>query len=289
MLFIVGLVVVFGCVLGAHSIHGSMAILWQPLEVVIIVGAAVGAIIISSSSDTLKDSLKAFKNIFKGKPYKKNDYLELLKFFYGTFKLMKSKGMLEIESHIENPQESNLFQVAPSLLKNHHNVDFICDYLRILTMGVDNPQQFEDLMDREIDLYIHEKSIPGTFWTQFGESLPALGIVAAVLGVINTMQSISEPPEILGGLIGAALVGTFLGILLSYGVFSPVGYFLTKYGAAQAEYLSCIKSGFISHLQGNAPSVTVEFIRKIVPEHDRPSFKELDEALNGEAPAEGAK
>jgi chemotaxis protein MotA len=287
MLFIIGSLVVFSCVLGAHSVHGSMAILFQPLEFVIIVGAAIGAAIVSNSADSLKDSLKALKYIFKGKPYKKTDYLELLKFFYNTFKLMKTKGMLEIESHIENPQESNLFQVAPTLLKDRHNLDFICDYLRILTMGIDNPHHFEDLIDKEIDLYIHEKSIPGTFWTQFGESLPALGIVAAVLGVINTMQSISEPPEVLGNLIGAALVGTFAGILLSYGIFSPIGSFVTKYGSAQAEYLVCIKSAFVSHLHGNAPSVTTEFIRKIIPEHDRPSFKELEDALSGEPAAAG--
>ena len=286
MLFIIGLVVVFGCVLGAHSIHGSMAILWQPLEYVIIVGSGIGAAIISNSADSLKDSLKAFKYIFKGKPYKKIHYIELLKFFYNTFKLMKSKGMLELESHIENPKESNLFQMAPSILNDHYTLDFICDYIRMMTMGVDNAYQFEDLIDKEIELYNHEKSVPGTFWTQFGESLPALGIVAAVLGVINTMQSISEPPEVLGGLIGAALVGTFSGILLSYGLFSPIGSFLTKYGSAQAEYLMCIKAGFVSHLQGNAPSITTEFIRKVIPEHDRPSFQELDAALNGESGGE---
>lgn len=280
MLFIFGSIFVFACVLGAHSVHGSLAILWQPLEYVIIVGAGIGAIIISNTKDTLKDSLKGFKFLFKGKPYGKKEYLEMLKFFFTTFKLMKSKGMLEIESHIENPKESNLFKLSPTILNDEYICSFICDYLRIMTMGIDNPHQFEDLMDKEVELYHHEKSIPGSFWTQFGDSLPALGIVAAVLGVINTMGSISEPPEVLGGLIGAALVGTFSGILLSYGLFSPIGSFLTKYGEAQTQYLQSVKAAFVGHLQGNPPSVTVEFIRKSIPEHDRPSFKESDEFLN---------
>ena len=279
MLFIIGAVIVFGCVLGAHSIHGSLVILWQPLEVVIIVGAGVGAIIISNSANTLKDSLKAIKFLFKGAPYKKQEYIELLKFFFTAFKTMKAKGIVEIEAHMENPKESTIFQIAPSLLNNHVALEFICDYLRIISMGLDDPHMFEDLIDQELEIYEHECSVPGTFWTQFGESLPALGIVAAVLGVINTMQSISEPPEILGGLIGAALVGTFLGILLSYGLFSPIGSFLNIYGHSQTEYMICIKNAFMSHLKGNAPSVTTEFIRKVIPEHHRPSFEELEKTL----------
>jgi chemotaxis protein MotA len=286
MLFIIGVIIVFVCVLGAYNAHGgNLSILWQPLEWVIIVGSGVGATIIANTTDHLKDSMKALKFLFTIKPYRKPQYVEMLKFFFNTFKLMKSKGMLEIESHIENPKESNLFLLAPTILKEHEILHFICDYLRIMTMGIDNPHQFEDLMEKEVELYHHEKAIPGAFWTQFGDSLPALGIVAAVLGVINTMGSISEPPEVLGHLIGAALVGTFSGILLAYGVFSPMGSFLTKYGDAQTQYLQSIKAAFIGHLQGNPPSVTVEFIRKAIPEHDRPSFKETDEALNGANPS----
>lgn len=281
MLFIIGVIIVFGSVgLGYGGHGGNMAILWQPFEVIIIVGAAVGAMVISHPGHVLKLSFKSTKNLFKSAPYSKTDYIELLKFFFITFKLMKVKGMLVIESHIEDPKSSELFQKAPSILADHHAVDFICDYLRLLTMGVDDPHMFEDLIENEVELHEHHSGEPGHVWNLFGESLPALGIVAAVLGVITTMGSISEPPEVLGKLIGAALVGTFLGVLLSYGIFGPIGSVLTQYGQAEAEYYKCIKAAFISHLQGNAPTVTIEFVRKIMPLHLRPSFIEAEEAVN---------
>jgi chemotaxis protein MotA len=285
MLFFVGLgIVIFSVIFGYTAHGGQLGILYQPMEVLIIVGSAVGAQIIGNPKEILSDTVKSLKYLFKGKPYAKAHYSELLGFFFKVFKLIKTKGLLEIESHIENPHESELFKGAPSILSNHVVVDFICDYLRLITMGVENPHMFEDLIDKEVEIYEHEMSIPGGVMNNFGESLPALGIVAAVLGVINTMKSITEPPEVLGGLIAAALVGTFLGVLLSYSIFGPMGSFLTKFGHAQGVYLKCIKAGFISHLQGNAPTVTVEFMRKIIPEHERPTFKEADAAING-APA----
>jgi chemotaxis protein MotA len=253
--------------------------LWQPSEFVIIFGAGIGAIIISSNKDSLKDGLKSFKNLFKGKPYSKKDYTELLVFFSTILKLIKSKGLLEIESHIDKPHESSLFALAPSLLHNHHALEFLCDYLRMMTMGVDNPHIIEDVLERELEALKHEFSGPGAFWGSFGESLPALGIVAAVLGVIHTMGSIAEPPEVLGHLIGAALVGTFSGILFSYGIFSPVGSFLVKYGECEFVFFECLKVAILSYLQGNSPTVCVEFIRKSVHDHERPSFKELEEAI----------
>ncbi len=286
MLFFIGIIIVIFSVIYGYTEHGGkLGVLYQPMEALIIVGSGVGGQLIGNTKETLLDTLKACKFLLKGKPYNTKNYIDLLLFFFSVFKLMKTKGMLEIESHIENPHESELFKKAPSIMSNHVVVDFICDYLRLITMGVENPYQFEDLINKEVDICIHELGIPGTVMGNFGESLPALGIVAAVLGVITTMGSITEPPEVLGHLIGAALVGTFLGILLSYTTFSPIGAFLTKYGHAQGVYFECIKAGFISHLQGNAPTVTVEFMRKAIPEHERPTFQEVDQALNG-PPAE---
>lgn len=283
MLFLIGIVVVFGSVAGGYAMHhGQFGVLWQPNEIVIIFGAAVGAFIISANGDLLKDTCKGLKKLFIGKPYKKKHYLELLTFMFEVFKLMKSKGMLAIEAHLENPHESELFKKYPTVIHDHHVLDFFCDYLRMLTMGIDNQYQLEDAMDREIDLHhqaLHEVSAGVG---SIGEGMPALGIVAAVLGVITTMKSISEPPEILGGLIAAALVGTFLGVLLSYGVLSPISNFLNRFAAAETQYYICIKTGLISHIQGNAAAVSVEFARKVIPAHERPNFAELEAAMNGD-------
>ena len=280
MLFFIGLIVVFGCVLGSFSVHGSLKVLWQPLEFVIIVGAAVGAMIITNPGGTLKDSLKSLKFLLKGKPYKKSDYMQLLQFLFEVFKLVKTKGLLQIESHIENSHESEIFKKYPTILHDHHVVDFFCDNMRLLTLGVDNQYVMSDAMDQELEIHHHEGLMAAGALGTFGESLPALGIVAAVLGVIVTMGSISEPPEILGGLIGAALVGTFAGILLSYGVFSPIGAFVGHYVNAQSAFFICIKLAIVSHLQGNAPTITVEIVRKSIPIHERPTFSEVDKAIN---------
>ena len=194
---------------------------------------------------------------------------------------MKTKGMLEVEPALDDPHSSELFSNYPKFMKNHHGVEFFCDYMRIVTMGMDNHYQLEDLMDKELDAHHHHLEQAATAANNLADGLPALGIVAAVLGVIMTMGSIAEPPEILGGLIAAALVGTFLGILMGYGFFGPVAAFMGKYAGADAEYYQVLKTAIIAHVQGNAPVITVEFARKMVPGHLRPSFKELDDIING--------
>jgi len=280
MFFLVGALVVFGCVLGCFSQHGNLRTLWQPLEFIIIVGAGLGAFIISNPASILKGCLSSLKYLFKGKPYKKDDYKQLLLFLYEVLKLIKSKGLLQLESHIENPHESDIFKKYPALANDHHVVDFFCNNFRLITLGLDNQYVMTDALDQEIEVHHHEGTVIAGALGTFGESLPALGIVAAVLGVIVTMASITEPPEILGGLIGSALVGTFAGILLSYGIFSPIGFFVGHYVNAQTAFLNCIKVAIISHLQGNAPVITVEITRKNIPNPERPSFKEIDEAIN---------
>lgn len=282
MLFMIGLVVVLGSIIGGYTMHhGDLKVLWQPNEFIIIIGSAIGSGIIGNPSFVLKHTLHSFKCIFKARPKSKADYMELLKVAFSIFKLMKTKGMLEIESHVENPNESELFNKAPSLLADHASLDFIRDYLRMMTMGVDQAYVMDDLITKEIDIFSHESGIPGKVVATIADSFPALGIVAAVLGVITTMGSITEPPEVLGKLIGAALVGTFVGVLLSYGIVGPIGNYINTYEAGKVEFLECIKAGLMSHLNGNPPVVTIEFMRKHVPEGLRPTFYEVDEELNG--------
>ena len=281
MAFIIGLVVVFGSViLGYLMHHGQLILLWQPNELVIILGAGIGSSIIGNPLSSLVKTLKAFKNLFKGKPYNKKDYLELLLLSFNIFKLMKIKGMLEIESHIENPAESEIFKQALVLKKEPFMLNFMTDNLRLLTMGLNNPHEFEDIVEKEIELYENNAEIPGGVFTTLGDSLPALGIVAAVLGVITTMKSIMEPPDVLGSLIAAALVGTFIGVLFAYGLFGPIGHFLHKYAAYKVKFVSCAKTGFIAYLNSNPPIVVVELMRKSIPEDIRPSFQELDTHIN---------
>jgi len=281
MFFIIGVVVVFGSVAGGYMMHGgNMMVLFQPNEFIIILGAAIGSVIIGYPISCLKKAMVGMKHFFKGKPYAKKDYMELLLFSFNTFKIMKIKGMLEVESHIENPSESELFKLAPALKKDPFVENFMADNLRLMTMGMDNPYQFDDLMEQEVDLYKGNASIPGDIFANLGDSLPALGIVAAVLGVIITMRSIMEPPDVLGALIGAALVGTFFGVLVAYGLFGPMGHFLHKYGDYKVKFVYCAKSGFISYMNGNPPIIVVEFMRKNIPEDLRPSFEELDTYIN---------
>jgi chemotaxis protein MotA len=282
MTFVIGFVVLIACVLGGYVMHhGKLIILYQPTEYLIIVGAAIGAFIIAHPMHLLKKTLGSFKYAMKGAAFSKTDYLELLSFLFTIFRFMKTKGVLGLEQHLENPSNSEFFKPYPSILNNHHVVHFICDYLRLLTMGVDDKYTLEDMMDKELDKEHHEHESLATSVVTLGDSFPALGIVAAVLGVIVTMGSISEPPEILGGLIGAALVGTFLGILISYGVVCPMGQKIGKYYNEEHKYYEVIKTGLLAHVQGNAPAVSVEFARKMIPSLFMPGFSEMEQAIEG--------
>ncbi|MCG8492223.1 MAG: flagellar motor stator protein MotA [Sneathiellales bacterium] len=280
MFWILGVVVTFGCVAGGYAPHGSFAILWQPLEFVIILGAGAGAFLQGNQKWVIFGTLGNMGKLVKGMPYNKKTYEELLTLMYAIFKLAKTKGMIALEPHIENPHDSALFQNFTSFTKNHHAMDFMCDYLRLMTMGTENPHEMENLMDIDLETHHNEHHAMSAAVTSLGEGLPAFGIVAAVLGVITTMGSIAEPPEVLGGLIGAALVGTFSGILAAYGLVSPMGTNLQQYFDADAKYYDCMKTGLLAHLQGYAPAVSVEFARKTLYSHERPTFSEIEEACN---------
>ncbi len=279
MFFIIGAVVVLGSILGGYLPHGSIMVLYQPLEFLIIGGCALGGFIIANPKPVLIGTVKSVGRVFKGPPHDRDSYLELLIMLYGLFKLMKAKGAMAIEKDIENFAESEFFQKHPKFCANHHAVEFLCDYLRLLTMGTDNVYEIEALMDEDIETHHSEDERVASAITTVADGLPAFGIVAAVLGVIITMASITEPPEVLGGLVGAALVGTFLGVLLAYGFVGPMGSYLKAYAEADTKYYECIKAGLLAYLQGYAPAIAIEFARKTLFSEVRPSFYEVEEAV----------
>jgi chemotaxis protein MotA len=244
MFVIIGIVIVLGSVIGGYVLAGGhLAVLWQPLEFLIIGGAAIGALLIGNSSKVLSGVIAGYAAIVKGPKYKKSDYLELLTMQYQIFRMARTKGMLALEQHVENPHDSIVFQAFPKFQSDHHALEFMCDYLRLLTLGTDNPHEVENLMEQELDLHHHEAEQVFHAMNTFAESYPGLGIVAAVLGIIHTMGSITEPPEILGQLIGAALVGTFAGIWMCYGFFGPMAGALKEIREDEHVYFTCMKGG----------------------------------------------
>lgn len=279
MKLIIGVILVVVCTLGGYmALGGKVSVLWQPFEVVIIVGTAIGAFVIANPGSVLRKVGAGIGKAMKGSRYKREDYLELLCLLYSVFKLAKSKGMLALETHIENPEESALFQQFPNFMQNEHAVTFLCDYMRMLTLGTENPHELETLMDEELETHHHEVLRIARAMQTMADGMPALGIVAAVLGVIKTMGAITEPPEILGQLIGGALVGTFLGVWLSYGFVGPTANAIQNAYEDEHRYFAAIKAGLLAHLQGYAPAVSVEFARKALSSTIRPSFLEVEEA-----------
>lgn len=280
MLFFVGAAIVLASVLGGYiALGGHLYVLWQPFEILIIGGAAVGGFVIANPKNVLSRTGKAIALLVKGPRHTKEHYLELLSLLYTIFKLAKSKGMLALEAHVENPQESELFQRFPHFYNDHHAVTFLCDYLRMMVLGSENAHEMEALIDEEIETHHAEHlQIAGAIQTM-ADATPALGIVAAVLGVIHTMGSITEPPAVLGKLIGGALVGTFMGVLIAYGFIGPIANGLKAIYEAEGKYYQCIKVALLAHMNGYAPSVSVEFARKALLSHVRPSFYEVEEAV----------
>lgn len=280
MLVLIGTAIVLISVLGGFLLGGGhLHTLWQPGEFMIIFGAALGAWVIGTPMNTVKKALKSFGPMLRGPRYNKRSYLELLSLLYMLFRLAKTKGDLALESHVERPKESPIFQQFPKVLSNHDGVEFLCDYLRLLTLGTNNAHEVEAIIDAEIEGEHHEGAAVAKSVADTADGMPALGIVAAVLGVIHTMGSITEPPEILGGLIGAALVGTFLGVLAAYGFVAPLARAIDSAYAGDTEYLNCMKAAILSHMQGYAPRISIELARKTLIPAVKPSFDELEVAV----------
>jgi chemotaxis protein MotA len=278
----IGTVVILVCVLGGYmAMGGHLEVLMQPFEAVIILGAAMGAFVIGNTGAVLKQSIGVFGTLFKGPRYNKAAYVELLGLQYTLFKLVQSKGVLALEPHIEDPDKSAIFQAFPKFASNHHAVEFMCDYLRMVTLGTNNAHELDALMDEELETHHQERERLVGAVQALADGTPALGIVAAVLGVIKTMGAIDSPPEVLGHMIGGALVGTFLGVFVAYGFFGPMAQSLRNIYEAEHKYYLSMKTGLLAHISGYAPVMAIEFARKMLMSEDRPSFAEIDEATQG--------
>lgn len=286
MLFILGLAIVIGCVMGGYVAGGGhVGVLWQPLEFVIIFGAGIGGFVIANPKAVIINTCKSMALLLKGSPYNQKRYEELLTFMGVVFKLARTKGLLALETHIENPHDSTLFQKFPGFYKDHHAVEFFCDYMRLISLGTTNPYQMEDLLNAELEAHHKETHQVASAVSNVADGMPALGIVAAVLGVIHTMGSITEPPEILGHLIGAALVGTFSGVLIAYGFVGPMAKSLESVFEAEGRYYDCMKQGILAYLHGHSPMIIVEFARKSLFHEVRVDFAHMEQAL-ADAPTE---
>ena len=287
MIKIVAILGVFVCTFGGFLVAGGkvkiitgVIIPALPGESMIIMGCAIMAFLIANSMGAVKDTIKYMKLMMNPDAHSKEDYLSLLSMLFMIFKLARTKGWLALEQHIENPEESELFNNFPSFKDNHHALVFLCDYLRIISLGSENPHELEALIDEEIETIKHHEEHPSHAMQTMADGIPALGIVAAVLGVIKTMASISEPPEVLGKLIGSALVGTFLGVWLSYGIVGPIAGAMGARAESEVKYYTTIKVALLAFLQGAAPQVAIEFARKTLPHGVQPSFIEVEEATN---------
>jgi len=279
---IIGLVFGFGCVvLGFVLEGGHILALWQPLEILILMGAAIGAMIIANPFSVIKAVFAEIAGVMKGARYTKEDYLQLFGMMGDIFNKIRRQGLVAIEADIGNPEASEIFSKYPKILADHHTIEFIQDYLRLVVSGSMNTFQLENLMDVELSTHHHEAEQPAQAINKIADALPGFGIVAAVLGIVITMGAIDGPPEELGHKVAAALVGTFMGILFAYGAFGPLATSMERRTKEQADWFVAIKTCFLASLQGYAPQIALEFGRKTVPGACRPDFEELNSFLRG--------
>jgi chemotaxis protein MotA len=291
MFAILGFLVVIGAVVGGYLMeHGKLLVLMQPAELVIIGGAAAGTLLIANPLSTVIAIIKGMIGVLKGSPYTKASYLETLKMLNELFMMARKQGMVKLEEDIEDPSKSQVFSKYPKFVANHHATAFICDTIRMSISGGVPAFDLDQMMEMDMDLHHHHASGPIGALSTVADALPGLGIVAAVLGVVITMGALGGPPEEIGHKVAAALVGTFLGILLCYGFLGPLAANMTKMNDAELDYLRCLRQGVIAFVKGSAPVLAVEFARRSVPGECRPSFKELEAACRGgAAPAAEAK
>jgi chemotaxis protein MotA len=282
MFAIIGIVVVIGAVLGGYLFEGGiLGVLIQPSELIIIGGAALGTLLIANPLATIKKLVGGILGVLKGSPYTKDGYLEALKMMNALFMSARKNGATKLEGDIEDPHKSDVFSKFPKFLHNHHAVDFFCDTLRMSISGGVEPFALDQMMELDMEVHHHEAQAPIGALTTVADSLPGLGIVAAVLGIVITMGSLSGPPEEIGEKVGAALVGTFLGILLCYGFLSPIAANMSKICDAEGQYYNVLRVGVIAYIKGQAPILSVEFARRAIPHDVRPSFKEMEAACRG--------
>ncbi len=279
MFLIVGYIIILGAAVGTYAVHGSLAALWMPLEYVAIVGLALGGFLASNDIKVIKATVGALPGLFKGSKYTKALYVDLLAMLFEILAKVRKEGLMSIENDVENPQESPIFGKYPKIAGDHHVMEFITDYLRMMVGGNLNAMEIENLMDNEIETHHHEVEVPGHVMSKVADALPAFGIVVAVMGVVNVMGSVGEPPPVLGKMIGGALVGTFLGILISYGFIAPIASLLEQKAHEGSKIYQVVKVVLLASMSGYAPQVAVEFGRKVLFSGVRPSFTELEAEL----------
>ncbi|MCL2658491.1 MAG: flagellar motor stator protein MotA [Betaproteobacteria bacterium] len=279
MFLIIGYVIVLAASLGTYAIHGNLAALWVPPEYLAIIGLTVGGFVAGNGAKTIKATLGALPSILKGSKYSKEMYVDLLAMLYEILAKVRKEGLMSIENDVENPDSSPTFSKYPSVTADHHAMEFLTDYLRMMVGGNLNAFEIENLMDMEIDTHHQEAHGPAHAMSKTADALPAFGIVVAVMGVVNVMGSVGEPPAVLGKMIGGALVGTFLGILISYGFVSPIAGQLEQKADEGSKIFHCIKVVLLASMNGYAPQVAVEFGRKVLFSTDRPGFRELEEEI----------
>ncbi len=277
---IVGALVVMGCVFGGYLLSGGhLLALWHPNEILIIGGAAFGAFIISNPIKLIKEVFAFIPKLLKGSPYDKAAYLDLLSLLYELLNKARKDGLMSLEQDVEAPAKSAIFKRYPKILTDHHTLEFVTDYLRLMVNGNANPMELENLMDVELETHHQEAHAVPHAVSQVGDGLPGFGIVAAVLGIVITMAYLTEGPEVIGEKVATALVGTFLGILLAYGFVNPAANAMGHVVEAQGKFLECAKVTLLASVNGYAPQVAVEFGRKAIPPSERPSFLELENHL----------
>ncbi len=282
MLVIGGYIAVLLCVFGGYALAGGyLAALWHPVELLIIGGGALGAFVVGNNSKAIKATIKVLPTLFKGSKYNRALYMDMMALLYELLTKVRKEGLMSVESDVENPESSPLFLKYPSIMADHHIVEFMTDYLRLMVSGSMNAFEIENLMDNEIETHHHEGEIPIHAITKLGDGLPAFGIVAAVMGVVKTMGSVHLPPAELGILIGAALTGTFIGILLAYGFVSPLGPLLEQKLNESTKMYQCVKVTLLASINGYAPAIAVEFGRKVLYSTERPTFLELETHVKG--------
>ncbi|WP_119291445.1 flagellar motor stator protein MotA [Azohydromonas sediminis] len=284
MFVIIGWLVALGCIFGAFIIHGgNIGVILHalPTEMMAILGGAIGAFVVNNQTKVLKATVGAIAGCFKGSKYTKARYMELLALLYDILQKARKEGLMSIEKDVEEPHSSPIFQKYPNIGNDHHVVEFVTDYLRMMVSGNLNAHEIESLMDSEIETHHHEAHAPAAAVARLAGALPAFGIVAAVLGVVNTMGSVGQPPAVLGGMIGSALVGTFLGILLAYAFAEPLAGLMEQKVDEGTKELQCVKTTLLASMQGYAPQVAVEFGRKVLYSTERPTFSELEGHVKG--------
>lgn len=282
MKLLIGLSIVFGSVAGGFVLaHGNLLSLWQPYELLIIGGAAFGAFVVSNPGKVVMAALKGVPGLLRGSKYKRGHYMELLSLLYKLFAKARKEGLMAIETDVEEPDSSMIFQDHPGVLRNHHLLEFICDYMRLVISGGTGPFELDNLMTLELETHHEEAHAPSRALNTVADALPGFGIVAAVLGIVITMGMLGGDPEILGQHVAAALVGTFIGILFAYGVVGPMSKALAHKATEEGKLLECAKAAILANVQGYSPQISVEFGRKTMFSHLRPSFTELEEHVRG--------